>query len=112
MAIAAVVLSFFIQLFLPLLILGVSRIPAPEQSFTVLYAVKPPAETRVQEGWTGRLLSLVQRDKDVQKGRLDVFPTRESAQAFCERFGEVVRNEGWRLERCDVFPLQGVDPKI
>jgi len=111
MAIAAVV-NVFIQLLLPLLILGVSRIPVPQQSYTVFYAVKPPAEAGVQLGWTDRLLSLVRSDKDVQKGRLDLFPTRENAQAFCERFRGVVRNEGWRLERCDVFPLQGADLKI
>lgn len=111
MAIAAVV-NIFIQLFLSLLILGVSRIPASQQSYTVFYAVKPPAGTGVPEGWADRLLSLVRSDKDVQKGRLDLFPTRESAHAFCERFGGIVRNEGWRLERCDVFPLQGADPKI
>ena len=112
MAIAAVVLSFFIQLLLPLLILGVSRMPASQQSYTVFYAVKAPGETGVPEGWTDRLLSLVWSDKGFQKGRLDVFPTRESAQEFCERFSGIVRNEGWRLERCDVFPLQGADPKI
>jgi len=110
MAIAAfTILNLLLQLLVPLLILGARQMPASEQSYAVFYAVKPPAETPVPEGWTERLFSLVRSKRHVQKGRLDVFPTRESAEEFCRKFGQAVRNEGWSLERCDVFPLGGAD---
>ena len=111
MAIAAfTIVNLLIQLLLPLLILGARRIEPPQQSYVVSYSVRmPPADRPLPEPWTDRLLPLIRSDGHVQKGRLDVFPTRESAEEFCRKFGQAVRNEGWSLERCDTFPLGGAD---
>ncbi len=109
MGIAAfTIVNLLLQLLVPLLILGARQMPASEQSYAVLYAVKPPIDTRIPERWTDRVLALIRSDKDIQKDRLDVFPTRESAEEFCNKFSQAVRNEGWTLERCDMLPSGGM----
>jgi hypothetical protein len=106
-------LAFFIwqilaQIVLPLILLQASRgvqPPLPETR-SVYYSVRPPTsisdvEThrRLLDGPQYSLASGI----NSQSGRVTGFPTEEAAQEFCANFKRMVANEGWILDRCDVF---------
>lgn len=107
-AAAILMANLLVQPILPLPILGARRTEPPQQSYVVLYSIgRPVADRRAPEPWADRLLSLIRGDRRVQKGGLDVFLTRGSAEEFCKRFSQLMQNEGWTLEGYEMFPLGG-----